>query len=388
MKTSARLAALALVSTAISALTACEGFTIAGGGDECYTHHETEKRVHTYDSHGQLSQLEIHSNGAPKIVFRYAYDDAGRRVESRRYDPTALETPGMISRVRFDAAGHAVHSESLAGEGGVAIDITRDDRGRPVRSEVHRLPASGEVTRTTPYEITQSDDPNALEGAGEALLQPEPGEIATLWYPVVLREPSIDMTGLPASLLPLVASPERLDITWADASAAPEPVLDTNGDGSLDRYAYQVVVATETTREERWDFNGDGVVDGRRLVTFGADGKPVESISWDETVSPAQVDEHIVYGLDEVVTTSSEKVMTIVYAGGHRVLHTDDLGGDGTIDWEKTYTYDAEGRRTREELDRNVDGRPDQIWTYTYDDNGRLVQEDMEDGNGYACTEP
>lgn len=176
-----------------------------------------------------------------------------------------------------------------------------------------------------------------------------------------------------------------MHITWSDAPG--EGTRDTDGDGALDAYAFQVALATDDTREDRWDFNGDGVVDGRRLVTFGADGEPVERTSWDETVSPARVDEHIVYGEDETVTTTPDMVTRIVYEDGHRVLHTDDLGADGTIDWRKTYTYDADGRRTGEVRDQNDDGIADETWTYTYDDAGRLVQEDKHNQFAEWCAE-
>lgn len=381
MKTMTRLAALALVS---SAATACEGFNIAGGGDECYTQTVTEKRVHTYDTRGQLARLEIYANGEPSVVFRYEYDREGRRVESRRYHPTALDKPVLLERVTLDPEGRLLRSEYLSPAGGLLIGVTRDERGRPVHSEIQDTPPSDEVAGQTYVSVTNAVDPNPLEGEGDELVTPAPGEVATLLRPMKSEPIPARLDELPTSFQAIVWSLPSVDILWSDAPV--EPTQDNDGDGSPDAVAYQVVIATETTREDRWDFNGDGVADARRLVTFGAAGEPVESTSWDETATPPRVDEHIVYGEAETVTTTGDKVMRIVYEDGHRVLHTDDLGGDGTIDWEKTYTYDAEGRRTREDLDRNVDGRPDQTWTYTYDETGRLVQEDMEDGNGFPCS--
>jgi hypothetical protein len=206
-----------------------------------------------------------------------------------------------------------------------------------------------------------------------------------MWYPSARAPMSPDASALPLQFQAVAWPPESVDITWSDAPG--EPTRDTDGDGNFDAYAYQVVLATDTTREDRWDFDGDGVVDGRRLVTFGADGEPVESTAWDETVSPARVDEHIVYGEDETVTTTPDKITRIVYENGDRVLHTEDLGADGTIDWSKTYSYDAEGRRTGEVRDQDDDGIVDETWTYTYDDAGRLVQEDMHDKFSEWCAE-
>jgi hypothetical protein len=382
MKSITRLAALAFVS---AVTTACDGGPVFGTGEDCNDHPATERRVHAYDTQGRLSQLDIGMNGIPQVVFRYTYDDAGRRVESRAYPPEDLQTPVVIHRVEFDSAGGLARIEHLVHTGGVATVITRDAEGRPVRSEIHVLPATDTVAVDTASGVASMSDPTPLEGAGEDLLQPEPGQVATLWYPLE-RPDTLDDTTLPLQYRVLLANPDRVDITWSDVPG--EPLRDTDGDGVVDAFAFLVVVATDKTREDRWDFNGDGVVDGRRLVTFGADGEPVESTDWDETVSPAQVDEHIVYGENETVTTTAKKVMTIVYEDGRRVLHTDDTDGDGVIDWEKTYEYDAKGRRTREVRDQDVDGRPDQIWTYTYDDAGRLVQEDMVEGSGDLCEAP
>lgn len=385
MKTLSRLAALVSLTT-LTALTttACEGFNIAGG-DNCYGDPQTEKRVLEYDTRGRLSRLEIYDDGKPSVVFRYEYDRAGRRTESRRYVPTDLRKPAMIQRLTLDAEGRLLQSEYLTPEGSLTMEITRDAQGRPVRSEVHQTAPSDEVAGQTTAVLAQAVDPNPLEGAGEDLLQPAPGEVATMWYPRVPPPDAAEGNALAVQFPALFWPPETVDITWSDAPG--EPLRDTDGDGNADAYAYQVVVATDGAREDRWDFNGDGVVDGRRLVAFGADGEPVESTSWDETVTPPRVDEHIVYGEDETVTTTPDKVTRIVYEDGHRVLHTDDLGADGTIDWRKTYTYDAEGRRTGEVRDQDDDGIADETWTYTYDDAGRLVQEDMHNQFSEWCAE-
>jgi YD repeat-containing protein len=384
MKSIARIAALALVSTVAAVTTACEGFNIAGGGN-CYGDPRTEKRVHEYDTRGRLSRLEIYENGAPSVVFRYEYDRAGRRVEARRYLPTDLRKPVRLERRSLDPEGRLLQANFLAPEGSLTMVVTRDAQGRPVRSEVLYGPASAEVAERSTYNPGELVDPNPLEGAGEDLLQPAPGEVATMWYPIGPTGGSADEYALAMQFPALIWPPERVDITWSDAPA--ELTRDTDGDGYVDLYAFEVVIATDETREERWDFNGDGVVDGRRLVTFGADGEPVESTSWDETVSPAQVDEHIVYNADETVTTTRGKITRIVYEDGHRVLHTEDVGGDGTIDWRKTYAYDADGRRTGEVRDQDADGSADETWTYTYDDAGRLVQEDMHNVFTEYCAE-
>lgn len=184
MKTIARIAALALVSTVATVTTGGEGFNIAGGGN-CYGDPRTEKRVLEYDTRGQLSRLEIYDDGKSSVVFRYEYDRAGRRVASRRYVPTDLQKPVMMQRLTLDAEGRLLQSEYLAPEGGVTMKITRDAQGRPVRSEVHEAPPSDEVSGQTSYAVSRAVDPNPLEGAGEDLLQPAPGEVATMWYPTV-----------------------------------------------------------------------------------------------------------------------------------------------------------------------------------------------------------
>ena len=52
---------------------------------------------------------------------------------------------------------------------------------------------------------------------------------------------------------------------------------------------------------------------------------------------------------------------------------------DGTPDRILTYTYDANGNLTREEVDNNGGGTPDRILTYTYDANGNLTREEVDD---------
>ena len=81
-----------------------------------------------------------------------------------------------------------------------------------------------------------------------------------------------------------------------------------------------------------------------------------------------------------------DRISTYTYdANGNRTREETDTDGDGVADYIETYTYDANGNRTREETDTNGDGEVDRISTYTYDANGNQTREETdENGNGVA----
>ena len=63
---------------------------------------------------------------------------------------------------------------------------------------------------------------------------------------------------------------------------------------------------------------------------------------------------------------------------GNLTMEEYDSDANGTVDYRYTYTYDANGNFTMDELDLDVDGTVDDRFTYTYDADGNLIMEEYD----------
>jgi hypothetical protein len=104
------------------------------------------------------------------------------------------------------------------------------------------------------------------------------------------------------------------------------------------------------------DSNGDGVVDSRTTSHFDADGRMTSSE--DDSNGDGVLDSRATFSYD---------------TGGREILLESDSNGDGVIDKRAIYKYDTQGNPISWERDDNADGVIDRRTVRTYDSDGYLI---------------
>lgn len=156
----------------------------------------------------------------------------------------------------------------------------------------------------------------------------------------------------------------REDISYNAAGSESERTVDFDGDGVTDideHYDYDASGRLATVRS---DNDGDGMIDEIDTQIYAGD----------------QLD-HV--DLDQDADGTADGVETYHYdATGHLVRIETDEGLDGTLERTQTLEYDARGRLVKQVFvaDFQGDGTPDFQFTFTgaFDDRGRLEHSDTD----------
>ena len=141
-----------------------------------------------------------------------------------------------------------------------------------------------------------------------------------------------------------------------------------------------------------YDFEGDGIADGRTEYSYDADGNLVRlEFYWDDNLLHSITTiTYDMYGnetsrqYDYDADGTPDSFDTYTYdSNGNQIRAEYDSDGDGSPDVFNSYTYDAEDNLIRQEYDYGAEGILDAIYSYTYDARGNLLREETDyDGDG------
>lgn len=152
---------------------------------------------------------------------------------------------------------------------------------------------------------------------------------------------------------------------YNDQGHIEELTLDENGNGSVDaRVEY-----TNTYTEAGWInevttkcFRSDDRIKYETVHELNESGRTIFSLYDGEEINVVMHE----YG-ETVREEQSKFSYTAEYDPNNRLLtETTDLDADGTPDEKELYTYDANGYRTKYEIDEGADGSIDFLTNYTY----------------------
>ncbi len=343
-----RLTHLSLAAALAAPLAGCAGDDVMDlAAPVCAVEQALDVRVR--DAAGRLiERRRAAADGAPDVR-RWTYDEAGRPVrfeapglraertwQDDRLVALAVEEDGARWRVdlSWDDAGRLV---ALDGQGPISFALVEQTIGQfydsyrwafgpPLLPDVDVAPDLGL------FERVYGDDGRRPTALAATYRYDEDGRLVEVRWD----------EGADGTL-------ESIRRAHAEGDAWIVE-LDLGADGQIDRRHVETYDARGALRTQQIDEDADGQVERARTWIETAD-RQVEARDED---GDGVVDHTTVLRLDAV---------------GRRVLK-EELDADGRVVWRKTYTYDAQGRRSVDRRDGDVDGVIDQVTTYTYAADG------------------
>ncbi len=287
--------------------------------------------AYTYDENDNiLSKISLNSSGNQTEAF-YTYDDAGNLVrETSGYDGFV----GQINTYTYDSAGNLLREVTTSG----------DDRLLNLR--VYTYDDAGNRTS----ESVDFDGDGAFD------------RITTTTYPNALAAPIAADDSISA-VADIISIGNLFNDNGNGVDQNPDNTLlqltAVNGE-AVDLFGSQITLASGATLSIRP--SGDFVYNPNGAFAGLADGE-ADTDSFSYTVSN---------GVGGTDTATVEIALQGTAAIGMPILLRQtflDQNADGIPDSITTYTYDANGNRTRTLFDRDGDGMADSVETKTYDSN-------------------
>lgn len=166
--------------------------------------------------------------------------------------------------------------------------------------------------------------------------------------------------------------------------------IDFDGDGVIDRR--DLLSYGTQTRGDRWirremDTDNDGTMDGLQIREFDANGNLIfDELDSDNDGTPdyrnvSEFSDNRLVLFDSVRANGRGYTQRwTVDASGRTTQYTYDGDRDGVPDQISTYTYDSAGNTIEQVSDSDGDGNPNNRYAYVYDASGNQIESTVDNG--------